>query len=1777
MRQQPKPHRFRHQQLVCSLAVALSLYADVAAIAQVDALQLRLLTQFELPLRWDNVEPDKPYWIKGIKPRWYQKHGFHAVHLEPGESLTLQIPAGESLRLHGLDAPPLFQGLQVWLSNGSGLYRQQVLRVGTDNKDALLTVDANAPQLARVVLPVDAPQAIDVALFVSRREPLPTIAPYRRLLSLPGTSRSLRRATEAAGQAYWSLNAASSSATTAITVTGPARLALRNRLQFPANESALAQMWRIEVQLDDNPWTTLEFDTAAENAQPLLLDGREVLLSREKEAYLEIPDGDHQLRLRTDAPVLLRLLQLDEPDYLLPDLNGPMHAASDVRNELAEEAPPVNENLRLSEWNQSYADATAIVASKDAEPMAVFNAATRLYRDNHQRDSSLLAATGSRQNTALRREMPALQVEANEKAQLHTAYRDLLPLDTPWGAGMRFARYLIPSLNPTGAQDRGIVIASQHENRLLQTLGSGYFLPVPPSASALGYSLPDRFAPSSLQLAVHGGEHIQDKLYVQFDEQPAMELQLSNFPELKAKYYAPSSAEAALAMLAEREGTFGLTPAPLIPAGVLEIPLPQAVSQVRLWREVADDSAPAWVAVKLRVAKPYALTERAYLEASRHLADETMTAFLTALKAAPPSDAVADLQALDNHWQPLIRLLRAQAKLFSVSVNPLAVPSVVGQPAQQKLTQALQLEARGQWLPAFEAWSAVASSPDAHESSQALTGQIRALRQMGEDFLAEQMLKQAMLNGQDEATRRAARQMLVDIYRQAEDHESLQLCYAAALQRDPDSDPVELVSGLVETLLNNGEAELALDIGLLLPQAQRPLELLLRAAYANEWWQVFEDTIQQLPDTARQHFWRGQRALRQGNNAQAVAAWQLADAEGRAFAQHMQRAQTLFSQFVQGTNDMAWGQWLAEHPGPRLWQDATPWIQDFAGTESLYAIDRDSYFSVYRSEPDRPLRLRLAGPMKLRIEARPLHSVGKIGLVEGWLRIQTGAQQWQTPITQNAPASGLVMTGRPEISPGRRVVQEVQLGTGWHDVSVDGDGLPLLLRVQIEQPELRLPYVPLWAADMARKSTSPTVSATDAPFYRSWLGGCPDCSLLLDTQSGAKTRYLRLGRNLLTENISHLSDDQPKKVAAAPMSEPVSQLPGWPDDRSAAALRQHVTRLLWIAEHQPEHAMAARAQAEALRTAYPQVAGFSALVDRMSRNSRWTVIERVHSSAGLRSREILGWEPEAPALRVRRALLPPLSVNERLLSGKNRLVLAINNPQPAHITLNLGSVDVAGLPPQPLTAVLQIDAQPPQRMHLTIDRPQQTQKLRIPSGRHSLRLWLEAPYANQFLRLQLIEVGRPQFAESVERFYHVATHREPVRLTVFGPNWLRIDEWRDGRSESRYQWIEQDSTELVLTPPDGRNEALYRLHQLTPATGRTVTPPRTLNPQLTPVPPPSVVIVDRVLPDPVVLDDGLPLGGQEDGTWSLGLSSQQRLFGRDGSGPLDENSAEQVQVEKFVEYSATHRYFDADRRTHFRTDLLARQRDIGNPSFGLQGLAAFNPRWSFWNLTLDGSLFAQNGADGVGTMWAWNLGATATQRREITPKLEHSPQLALFWRGSQVGDTTSYRTGHIDQDIYTPYRDDHRYGISIGETLNWLPWLDSKFYAGAKLIGNPDFNPFRPDHLAATLGWRQLLAPFRIHLNWGSKHFFADAHRSQTTSNQDLNLDLGWEYWLPNQERIEVGLGWHSAMDVRHSLLSLGLTWNFGNGRAYKDFREVDFLNVRQRRVPPQPNNRINE
>jgi hypothetical protein len=252
-----------------------------------------------------------------------------------------------------------------------------------------------------------------------------------------------------------------------------------------------------------------------------------------------------------------------------------------------------------------------------------------------------------------------------------------------------------------------------------------------------------------------------------------------------------------------------------------------------------------------------------------------------------------------------------------------------------------------------------------------------------------------------------------------------------------------------------------------------------------------------------------------------------------------------------------------------------------------------------------------------------------------------------------------------------------------------------------------------------------------------------------------------------------------------------------------------------------------------------------------------------------------------------------------------------------------------------------------------------------------------------------------------------------------------------------------------------------------------------------------------------------------------------------------------------------------------------RVRDTSGPTLGLRHHLRHDPFGAPWTVHLLGEAFVQHpeGAIVPGTERveaAALLRGWVAQYCPITPKLAHEPSLAVFGRLMTL-DRPRYLPGRVDQDIFTVFKADHQAGWVLSDTLAWAPWQDTRWWGRLSLMSTENF--VTPDNVLFRVGWSQLLGSCQVDTMYRLAQFFANRDRPNASTRHLVGLGVRHELWLRRWERVELTLDAEYDLTRRVGAALLFLTWHYGHGPGYRDFRpdEVDFLELRRRFAAERP------
>lgn len=1815
--------------------VALLLNSQApAALSAWDETQLQLLGQYSVPLRWYNVE-GPPSWVAGPKLRHQLGGQPTLIRLGPGEETTLSAGANTWLRLVGKNKTLNPEALQASISIDARVFTSATPIQTADPYSLLIPLPQGQPSLIRLTRSRTGASELAFAAYFSVEEPFKTLAPYRDLVHLPGKVVRVRRDDEAVSEPAWLIQPEEGSE---LSVQGPARLQLVARLPWAGTELLHEQSLVVQLRLDDAAPEPLIFSPELDARHRTRVKSSAKLVSRRMEGFLNVPAGKHRLRLEPAVPVYLSIYAQAKTQFLLPWLNAPATNAFDV---LQSALPPgaAHSVIRFGPPDMPL-DPREFASQEQAS--------WRLALDNLQLDAGGQAADWLNRLAQTRRDYPPARLTAAELRRHRAFYREILPSRLEPGQSLTPRLFSPMRLMEPFAPERPVVAANPTIEQLRGLLADGDFVPVPHVlAPALLYQLPPRSFETKLRIAVLPSQRERTQLFVQFDQASPVKMMIDAQKALPAEGLEPSPAFATLRALEQQAQlpahlTFGTPvgefdlPRPVGEPGVVELPLPQGVRRIRLYQE--SPATPVAASVAYGAAKPFDFGESSYVSLLGQKATKDAWRLITNSREAA-SNAPEPVRQLSNHLQPLVRLLRAHYSDFTNSIS-LAVSShessqLLSAEAALKFQEtAGSLERAGQPIEAIEVWNRIFWEGAKEQRGHAALSLMRLLQALGEDFLATQFARCALLEARAPEFPAAAVALLEDNSRQTENTEQLEQLRAFLFLRCPC--PKHL-GGLVEAFALNSRHELVLSAGLLLPPEQRPEDWMLAAALQQNWWQTFDRLAADLrPDEAK-CLWRAQKSLAFYRFVDAERELQQAGEKGAAVLRVLREGMEIRQRL--GAADLserlkalfAWEQWQARQPGPRIWQTSEELVYQCAGSELAFNSERNDFTTFFRAERGKPARLRFLGPARLQIEARPVLDLPFAKPVDDWLEISEHGLTNRIPICQAIPNPGLGFATRSNALIGVKTTANLQWGPGLHEVEVGLVGRTGLIRVLMEKPVMPLRILPTLNLDrlnlvlQENRQNLPTqrpkhvsseggnwwvpaklarrTPGTPTPGAERASGVAPHA--VPEQKSLTDVELLRLALRLPGEPEQQPPSRFEQLQALPPMEQWLAacrwrqwnvftnwlelseaqlasyhlathQIRELLDQATPHDLLQRLVTLLQVAEYFPRFREEAQLQAELITTNTNCPPGCARLMVRLSQNLAWIPLPVTPLSAGLRPLPVASDLPQDPAVRMRRALLPPAGTNQFTIGGQSEFAASMNLQHSANVRLSAELARAGFAPLAPLTVSLQIDGLNPQHLQLIPTKTQAGVDFRLTEGPHLIRAWIEDPAVNQFVRFTLAgqtasptnSIWTQSMAEasSGNRFYHGATAAQPLRFSWTGPALLRVDEWREGRLLSQLRMVPRGEQTIEIQPAPGRPESWYRVFVRATQTNQPDVRASWAVREPEEMLPPRLRLPESVAPSSAQLTDYYALGGQEDGTWTASALAAHRW-------PFEPGGKKNAALNEFVQATAAHEKLNERATIWSETEALARVHRTGDLTFGLSERLEGHPQVELFDWSWEGTAFAGS----LGNQHRDVEGALYTalefgQHRHLTRRIDYYPFASLFARYLSLSANNASQYSYIDQDLFTKFRSTHRWGGAAGNQLDYQPWLDTVLRGYIGVTGNEDLTP---DQWGMRFSWNQLMGPVRAEVTYELRQFLKDTERSSSSWIQGVAGGLYAECWLDGRHRLELGGQYRHDWPGTGSSYFVVLRWDFSHGRGYQDHgpREIAFRDLRSRRIPSAYNN----
>ena len=1771
---------------------------------------------------WDNIT-DSGQFLCGIEPDYSMRHRKSVAALKGGSFVEFFVPSHELVRVVSCNTKILDQ-VEIWTSNGSGIYRKQKAAVSQDGYSMVAAPNQSGTSIARVWRPAHLAGEICIAAFTSRRKTPQLLDYYQCPIEQSGAKVEIQ-----SGLAARDYKFVPADQSRRLQTRGPKRLRIETRLKYNSDIQRNQPYW-VRVFCDGVLKQVLSFNTLSPRNERVFVDDCERMVGRREFAYVDLDAGERNVEIKTSHDVYVRVDGIGL-DLCRPNLNRSFDFPSWQKVQKS-----------LSVWDASHLDPGSSVLSEtflhDGRLPTIMRAAggdqiwnpylnqqriAKLSRDNSIPHSGLRAymwmraiATNHMGDADYGDEISVPDLA--ERLRINTRFVDMVPIDLPSDSEARTVTFSNQRPRSPKLHAAEVILGEQHLPNAIAAMPTAtvYRLPYQNGAK-LRYRVPDSVGTTMIRVVVDQ-THLNQKsvVMVRYDDREPIELTVAPQDVLKNDCFAPGTTDAALSGLAAihplyNSGTAGgpfsmwKDPVPMVRAATCEFAKPADVKNIEVW--LASSKHPS-----VRIGLQYMDSRKSELPES---AFRALNAIAFNEGIDPESSRFAS-QEIRNDSIGVERWLRTQHDAFVISVQPsddMAPPTEIWDAARlatmhRDATFAAKAD---QLATAIGMWSQIIRHSQGVTRRNAILSRINALQLADEDLLADRERRGWLRYSEDPELRIAVYEQLLETVKDNDAQTGMILGFAA----------IENPHGQYETRLARhfmqaGRYRYALLVLSSFEPTEETQDILLRCSFHVQWWTLFDNTLWKIQDLDTRNLWLGLKQLRLGHYRQAKPLLQSAGEKGVKWLSHWERGDAIFKRLKHRDHSVRlraigdWENWQADHPGHHFWVEEPSVIKSCSGTATIFLEKRDVRIRRHKLDSGQTAKLAVHGPVKARIEIRPIHDSTTSDPKDEWIYITSNGNVQRVPLIANAPSRTLSIeqaSGQPASHehPGERVFVEVDLPAGFNQFGIRSQNSALLLAVAVQRPDMTLPVLPhvnettmaaivkgSFGNQKHRCNISQKGDVSSANQDQ-----CKDCLRLVYRNGECRS----IPRSFVCEpcgcNEIHAAKhylDQINTVDAdvwrnrvVPTEQPIQIVDR--DSLFEHALDAYAVGLNGENGNQISRVLAI-VQLQQLANDYPQRDDISKLLNRLMSGTRWESFQQIDSRAGVHSLDIDGWVPESLGARIRKAYTASPS-SPFVLTGDKQISLMTNNDQPTEFEVILRAPRMGFLPRGETTVVMERRARS-ELISIAPDQQSAVVRVQLPAGPQSLQINQGTPAANQYLYVDVNEI-LPDGSivpiqeskiklKSRSRTYQVATVDEPLQFRVAGPTLLRIDRNHDGRVTQEIIAVEHDRS-FSLSPRGNRTSSLIRVFELSlngsripsyqpeliqaePTNKWADSVVQTLYEQVDNAGEPNTLhAIGLRSPDlepfPLRLNDYGDLGLQELGTWSAQAGFRQR--------DAIEEFIQDENTERTFDFSLTRHYYDQWRDLYHSNQALFRPRLNGGPTLGFVhegekyrdlntceqgscrerwGDVRFNWRGYFYSQFADQPIPVGNSS----VPWSAGFNASVTRPHTLTSSWRHSPTLTFFGR-TLSEDSSGFEPGELDQDVFTSFKSDHRYGLRISDRFVYQSCLDRRWWIRPSLMTNPD--EITPDNLGLQLGTDQLLGPVQLRLSYRATSFLSDNDREESSTQNIVALDVALESWQSRTRRNQISFSLRNELASGRSTIGFNFASFLNHSRGYRDIR----------------------
>lgn len=1124
---------------------------------------------------------------------------------------------------------------------------------------------------------------------------------------------------------------------------------------------------------------------------------------------------------------------------------------------------------------------------------------------------------------------------------------------------------------------------------------------------------------------------------------------------------------------------------------------------------VWSSNSTSQLSLQLLTKKPHYLAEDAYYDLTRNVTKRVLWSwFQRALHGHNLKQFPAN--ELANNWQPFIDYLHGRKKAVQPFIGAKIKETYLSKTKISALLRnANKYQRKKLWYKELTYRTKLVRGSRGRIKLAALQRQIQLLEKLQVPSSTINRILTYEYFHIDLNLRKQLLQILLANLNKSEDLSTVERFLGYSLCCHPD---LVLLETYTKVLVTKGEFRFALTAGLLLPKSQQPVIPMLVASYHEHWWRTYNDLLLRLPTKQQQYLWRGYEARFFGDFSKMRDDWLLAGAEG-------QRLLNIFAASGKATNLTKWSQLLQQMPGSKNYEFA-PWlVKDYAGAVTLTSLTK-RMAPFFRATRAHPVILKAVGPTTLILDVRPIHYNYNLGRINANVTIVDNGAISNHYISSSYPSISFFRDRAYSWLPGQGSKIELKLTAGLHIIKIYSRNQSLLLRQEQLVPAMSVAMLPL-----------------------QYKNNKPDVYTLM--QSNAFSRYQP---NVFTTQNPypfqlqiHGDYAKPQKLTNSLMTQMTEFINS--DNLYEAEMLYHQN-----------------SQNQQLRSLWLDV----------SNRLTWKFVKTVQSDNGVYLQRIKGKKPDSESIKLVQALSGVTNLRQQLLGSTAELKLFIKDTKATHLGAKIQLVEPTRLRSVAASVQYGVNKYRQHILTLTPKIPQKEFRLTVPAGEHLFYLKLKKAVRGQYLAVEIYKKtakGKEYFIPQQTKMYYLASKPHPVEVFVTGPTVLRIDEYAGMRFvRSVYKYVPAGAKQVAIKGLPGKNLTYVRIFK------REIVKP--INYQERPLfldntnlylsKSPSLNLPN--LSKWPYTNSTLPLQGQDDGVWSAHIGADSRISETNAEGPADHA------IKAGVDYN----YYNAVDNWYYQGGGFVRVHQHGLPTGSLNSLLTgyWQPsmnltRFRWW---FEGDVFGQDINTSTLKKFAYSAHVLAGigQNRQLAQWFNHFPYITIFYRYQSLDSLLSSERQEVDEDIFTQYKNDHRYGLRIGDTVSFHPFWDTDFYLGARLSTNENFWVGHPDVLRARIGWIQQFRYVQANIGYKMNYYFGDSDRNESYDTKLIYIDLTIDSWLRFQKRLGIFISLGYDPDHGRYVGGINLAWFGGNGRGMRDFAPGSMFHraLRQRFAP---------